>query len=73
MEPTLHGNVADVVDYGIIDDHKSAIKAIKRFQIVTTYYPVADSKDYIDKYIHNPDPAKGEKNVIDESICREGR
>ena len=67
MEPTLHGNVADVVDYGIIDDHDSAINSIKRFQIITTYYPFADSKDYERPYIHNPDPTKGEKNVISET------
>ena len=59
MEPTLHGNVSGMVDYGIIDDHKVAIKNIKRFQIITTYYPFADSKDYVDPYVH------GGTNVVD--------
>lgn len=63
MEPTLHGNVADVVDYGIIDDHKSAINNIKRFQIITTYYPFSDSKDYKKPYDHTP----GAVNEIDEN------
>ncbi len=59
MEPTLHG-VGDH-DYGIIDDHANAIKNLHRFQIITTYYPFADSKDYVGGY------KRGEKNVIDES------
>ena len=61
MEPTLHGTVSDRVDYGIIDDHNSAISRIKRFQIITTYYPFNDSKDYMGGYKH------GEQNVINES------
>lgn len=61
MEPTLHGSVSDRVDYGIIDDHKSAINRIKRFQIITTYYPFAGSNDYEGGYVH------GETNTIDES------
>ena len=60
MEPTLHGNVSGAVDYGIIDDHKNAISNLKRFQIITTYYPFPDSKDYKTPYVH------GENNVIDE-------
>lgn len=60
MEPTLHGNVSGDVDYGIIDDHKSAIDKIKRFQIVTTYYPFSDSRDYSGGYVH------GGENKIDE-------
>lgn len=60
MEPTLHGNVSGMVDYGIIDDHKYAIKNLKRFQIITTYYPFADSKDYVGQYVH------GGNNVIDQ-------
>ena len=63
MMPTLNGG--DVgsgkrADYGIIDAHKSAIDNIKRFQIITTYYPFSDSHDYVDGYKY------GEKNVIDE-------
>jgi len=42
MYPTLNGSddEADgtVVDFGIVDTHKSAIKHIKRFSIVSTYY-----------------------------------
>lgn len=60
MEPTLHGNVADRVDFGIIDDHDAAIKKVKRFQIITTYYPFADSKDYVGGF------DKDRENVISE-------
>ena len=59
MEPTLNGNVSEAVDYGIIDDHKSAISNLRRFQIITTYYPFPDSRDYIGQYNH------GGKNEID--------
>ena len=52
MYPTLNKNstgeesetVGSVVDFGIIDSHSSALKHIKRFDIVSTYYP--DSSDY---------------------------
>ena len=61
MEPTLYGNHGGgQADYGIIDDHRSAINNIRRFQIVTTYYPFPDSHDYVDGYV------KGGDNVIDE-------
>ena len=62
MEPTLHGDrgLNSYADYGIIDDHDNAIKNIKRFQIVTTYYPFPDSQDYIGGYVH------GEQNQIDQ-------
>ena len=59
MEPTLNG-AHDRVDYGIIDDHASAINNLKRFQILTTYYPFS-SNDYVGGYHH------GEKNVINEN------
>ena len=43
MSPTLNGSeneqAGSVVDFGIIDTHKSAINHIKRFSIVSTYYP----------------------------------
>ena len=49
MSPTLTGaddtlgdQSGKVVDFGIVDHHKSAIKNIKRFDIVTTYYPLND-------------------------------
>ena len=61
MEPTLHGQVGQRVDYGIIDDHDSAINRIKRFQIITTYYPFSGSSDYVGGY------TPGETNVINEA------
>ena len=61
MEPTLHGTVSERVDYGIIDDHNSAINRIKRFQIITTYYPFPGSTDYKGGYVH------GENNIVDEN------
>ncbi len=38
MYPTLNGD-ADDADYGTYDGHASAIKNVRRFQIVTTHYP----------------------------------
>lgn len=38
MNPTLSGNPTDC-DYGTIDKSYGAKKSLKRFQIVTTYYP----------------------------------
>ena len=58
MEPTLNGNSAGFVDYGLIDDHKKAIDDIKRFQIITCYYPFADSHDYVGGYKH------GKENTV---------
>ena len=59
MSPTLNG-VGNEVDFGLIDDHKNAINKVKRFQIITTYYPFSDSKDYVGGY------DKEKENVIDE-------
>ena len=59
MNPTLKGGSR--ADYGIIDDHKSAINKIKRFNIITTYYPFAKSTDYVGGYKH------GEVNTIDKN------
>lgn len=60
MEPTLNGS-GQYVDYGIIDDHKNAINNLKRFQIITTFYPFANkSKDYVGGYVH------GGINVVDK-------
>lgn len=61
MNPTLKGGSR--ADYGIIDDHKSAIDHLKRFNIVTTYYPFAKSTDYKGGYVH------GETNEIDKNNC----
>ena len=48
MAPTLNGDeneqAGSVVDFGIMDTHKSALKHIKRFSIVSTYFP--DEIDY---------------------------
>ena len=52
MAPTLNGAENDsegsLVDFGIVDNHKSAIDHIKRFTIVSTYYPNSEAynKDY---------------------------
>ena len=48
MAPTLNGSDEEksgsLVDFGIMDSHKAALKNIKRFSIVSTYYP--DENDY---------------------------
>ena len=47
MNPTLEGNTSETEftsDYGIIDKNNNAKHNLKRYQIVTTYYP-GDSKD----------------------------
>lgn len=61
MNPTLKGGSR--ADYGIIDDHKTAIDHLKRFNIVTTYYPFAKSTDYKGGYVH------GGVNEIDKNNC----
>lgn len=61
MAPTLQGDTSGMVDYGIIDTHDSAINHLKRFQIITTYYPFSTSKDYIGGY------TPGGENKIDEN------
>lgn len=52
MSPTLNGQDGEqagaVVDFGIVDRHKTAIDHIKRFDIVSTYYPYC--ADYPDDY-----------------------
>ncbi len=48
MSPTLNGaeneQAGVIVDFGIMDTHESALKNVKRFSIVSTYYP--DDVDY---------------------------
>ena len=61
MAPTLHGDTNDMVDFGIIDTHENAISHLKRFQIITTYYPFSTSKDYINGY------TPGGDNQIDKN------
>ena len=45
MNPTLRGGMekGDTADFGIVDTHRAAINHIKRFDIISTYYP----EDYI--------------------------
>ena len=71
MSPTLNGSEDEqagaVVDFGIMDTHKSALKNIKRFSVVSTYYP--DEIDY------NPDTGKlrpGAKQKIKRVIALPG-
>ncbi|MGM9873977.1 MAG: signal peptidase I [Bacilli bacterium] len=46
MYPTLNNsNDRSRYDFGIVDPHQSAINKIKRFDIITTYYPW-DNLDY---------------------------
>ena len=63
MYPTLNGSDDEkngtVVDFGIVDAHSSAINHIKRFDIVSTYYP----EDYIDGVL-NVTAKKKIKRVI---------
>ena len=44
MNPTLCGGAedGDEADFGIVDAHKSAINHIKRFDVVSTYYPYSE-------------------------------
>ena len=47
MSPTLDGGTSSITslhDYGVVDKHDSAKRNLKRFQIVTTYYP-GDTKE----------------------------
>ena len=66
MQPTLNANVAKPelkngisytknVDFGYIDQHKSAIDQIQRFSIITTLYPW-DTNDYEYPYERNEKP-----------------
>lgn len=61
----------EYVDYGKIDNHESAIKKLKRFDIVTTYYPW-DDKDYAytkSSYIHNQKPLESASYKIKRVIA----
>ena len=64
MSPTLNGSdderAGTVVDFGIVDTHKSAINNIKRFSIVSTYY----STDYTLSGSLIPSPKKKIKRVV---------
>ena len=56
MSPTLNGSdderAGSVVDFGIVDAHKSAKEHIKRFSIVSTYY--SDDYSLSGKLLPNP-------------------
>ena len=39
MMPTLIGNTTNRVHYGISDNHEKALRSLKRFDVVITYYP----------------------------------
>ncbi len=67
MAPTLNGaedNANETtVDFGIIDNHEIALKHLKRFDIVSTYYP--DETDYdLDTNTLKKDAKKKIKRVI---------
>lgn len=66
MQPTLNNyskrppgySSSTYVDYGQIDSHKHAIDNLKRFDIVTTYYPW-NPQDYLlygSDYVHDQTP-----------------
>ena len=61
MSPTLTGGTAEneVVDFGIVDTHKAAINHIKRFDIVSTYFP----EDYSSSVL-SPTARKKIKRII---------
>ena len=64
MSPTLNGSDNEVngtvVDFGICDNHKSAIDHIKRFDIISTYYP----EDYNEEGVLKADVKRKIKRVI---------
>ena len=66
MSPTLQGGESkgEVADFGIVDTHKSAINHIKRFDIVSTYYP------YSAGYPNDYDAAGTLKNTASKKIKR---
>lgn len=63
MAPTL-SQEGDIVDFGILDTHESAKKHLKRFDIVSSYYPT--SVDYYDlsNNILRPNAKKKLKRII---------
>lgn len=53
MNPTLSGDASDC-DYGIIDKSEGAKRALKRYQIVTTYYSASDVDYKIKRVVFLP-------------------
>lgn len=69
MYPTLNRNQnSSRYDFGIVDHHKSAINSIKRFDIVTTYYPW-ESLDYHLPYQIGDKPLKTSEYKIKRVIA----
>ena len=70
MYPTLNGDDNEhtntIVDFGIVDAHKSAINHIKRFDIVSTYFPYTTKYyyDYTEDGVLKPTATKKIKRVI---------
>jgi len=66
MSPTLNGTEDDasgsLVDFGIVDAHESALKHIKRFSIVSTYFP--EATDYDEQGNLNKNAKKKIKRVV---------
>lgn len=64
MAPTLNGDDSEkdgtVVDFGIVDNHKTAINNVKRFSIVSTYY----YDDYESNGALKTNPKKKIKRII---------
>lgn len=52
MTPTLNKN--GKIEFGIVDEHVTAVNNIKRFDIITTYYPIRyhGSAGYISDYCY---------------------
>ena len=52
MTPTLNKN--GKIEFGIVDEHVTAVNNIKRFDIITTYYPIKyhSSSGYISDYCY---------------------
>ena len=49
MMPTLIGNTSNRVHYGISDNHERALRSLKRFDVVITYYPWNIPEGYTDE------------------------
>ena len=68
MAPTLNkdNEIDGSVDFGIVDGHKSAINHIKRFDIISTYYPNSTgyNKDYTADGVLRKTASKKIKRVI---------
>ena len=74
MAPTLNGadneRAGSVVDYGIVDRHKTALDHLDRFDIVSTYYPYNEKykSDYTEEGVLKP----GAKMKIKRIIAKPG-